>query len=505
MLPQRSSVTHRYLNDEAKVTDLERRCPEVFERKRTQAEEATVLKGAQAISGEIMLEPLLERLMRIVMENAGAQRGILVLVRQERLVIEAELEMTSASWVRLSMPLEGSPLLPAAILLFVARTRESVVLDHAARAGLFTRDPQVMERRLRSVLCMPLINQGKLVALLYLENNDTTGVFTADRLEVLRVLSAQAALSLQNALLYAQQEQYSHTLEQRVEERTRELQAKNEELSQALRQLRDTQKQLVTQEKLASLGALTAGIAHELKNPLNFISNFAELSEEFADELVKGTASQPPQVTPEVQGKLLAQLQQSVSKIREHGERATQIINGMLMHAREHPGARAAANLNAVLADSIQLGYRGFRAREPDFELAIETDYDPAVGEVDVVVPEISRVFLNAVDNACYALQRKQSAPKGGFTPRLRVCTRELGDRVEVRVRDNGTGIAEPLISKVFDPFFTTKPAGEGTGLGLSLSHDIVVGGHQGSMRLESVEGEFTELIIELPKRAPPA
>jgi signal transduction histidine kinase len=440
--------------------------------------------------------------MRLVIENAGAQRGLLLLMRQERLVIEAELEVMSAASVRHSAPLEGSSLLSVAIVHFVARTRESVVLNDAASAGLFTRDPYVMERRLRSVLCVPLINQGRLVALLYLENNHTTGAFTADRLEVLRLLSAQAALSLQNALLYAQQEEYSHTLEQRVEERTRELQAKNEELSRAMRQLRDTQKQLVVQEKLASLGALTAGIAHELKNPLNFISNFAELSAEFADELVRDMASQPPQQGAEGPGKVLAQLQQSVSKIREHGDRATQIINGMLMHSREQPGARAPANLNAVLADSVHLGYRGFRARESGFELSIETDYDPAVGEVDLVVPEISRVFLNAVDNACYALQRKKSVSTGEFTPRLRVCTRDLGERVEVRVRDNGTGIPESLISKVFDPFFTTKPAGEGTGLGLSLSHDIVVGGHQGSMRLESVEGEFTELIIELPRRA---
>jgi signal transduction histidine kinase len=304
------------------------------------------------------------------------------------------------------------------------------------------------------------------------------------------------------ALLYAQMEEYSHTLEQRVEERTRELQAKDEELSRAMRQLRDTQKQLVAQEKLASLGALTAGIAHELKNPLNLIHNFAELSAEFADELVNAMASQPPQLALAAQGKLLAQLQQSVSKIREHGERATQVINGMLMHSREQPGARTSADLNTVLADSVHLGYRGFRARDAGFELSIETDYDPAVGEVDVVVSEMSRVFLNAVDNACYALQRKKSASTHGFTPKLRVCTRDQGDRVEVRVRDNGTGIPEPLISKVFDPFFTTKPAGEGTGLGLSLSHDIVVGSHQGSMRVESVEGEFTELIIELPKRA---
>ncbi len=520
-----AATAYRRWGAEAKVADLERRYPEAFERKRAQVEIharvssttssrgsrgnlldlATVIKAARTVSGEIMLDPLLEQLMRIVIENAGAQRGLLILSREGRLVIEAVQEMESASAARLSAPVDGSPLLSAAIVHFVARTRESVVLDDASAAGLFTRDPYVLERGLRSVLCAPLINQGRLVAILYLENNRTTGAFTADRLEVLRLLSAQAALSLQNALLYAQQEEYSRTLEQRVEARTRELQAKNEELSRAMRQLRDTQKQLVAQEKLASLGALTAGIAHELKNPLNFISNFAELSAEFADELVNDLASPQSRMPAEAQRKVLLQLHQSVTKIRDHGNRATQIINSMLMHSREAPGARASADLSAVLSESINLGYRGFCAKVPGFEVSIQTDYDPSMAEVDVVVSEISRVFINAVDNACYALQRKKSAGLGEFSPRLQVSTRDLGERVEVRVRDNGMGIPEPLLGKVFNPFFTTKPAGEGTGLGLSLSHNIVVGGHQGSMRLESVEGEFTELIIELPKRAPSA
>ncbi|MFL5350954.1 MAG: AAA family ATPase [Hyalangium sp.] len=518
-----AAAAYRRWGAEAKVAQLEKRYPEVFMRKQAPVEDksqtagsissndtsgplldlATVVKAAQAVSGEILLEPLLERLMRILIENAGAQRGALVLVRDDRLLIEAVQEVRSASFARLSVPLEGCTLLSEAIVQFVARTRENVVLDNASAEGLFSRDPYVVQHRLRSVLCAPLINQGRLMAILYLENNYMAGVFTADRLEVLRLLSAQAALSLENALLYAQQEEYSHTLEQRVEARTRELQAKNEELSRAMSQLRDTQKQLVAQEKLASLGALTAGIAHELKNPLNFISNFAELSAEYADELVKDLASPQTRMPAEAQREVLLQLHQSVMKIRDHGNRATQIINGMLMHSREQPGTRSPADLNAVLAESLNLGYRGFCTKVPGFEASIQTDYDPGVPEVDMVAPELSRVFINAVDNACYALQRKKSAAREEFSPCLRVSTRDLGERVEVRIRDNGMGIPEPLLGKVFNPFFTTKPAGEGTGLGLSLSHNIVVEGHRGSMRVESAEGEFTELIIELPKRAP--
>ncbi|SEL25207.1 serine/threonine protein kinase and signal transduction histidine kinase with GAF sensor [Stigmatella aurantiaca] len=512
---------YRRWGAEAKVADLEKRYPVAFARSRALPrvhnpltstsssgggdllDLATVIKAAQAISGEILLDPLLERLMRIVLENAGAQRGLLILVRGGTLVIEAEQAVGSASAARLSSPVEGSALLSPAIVHFVARTRESLVLDNASAEGLFTQDPYVAAHRLRSVLCAPLISQGKLVALLYLENNHVVGAFTEGRLEVLRLLSAQASLSLQNALLFAQMEEYSHTLEQRVEARTRELQSKNEELGRAMRHLRDTQKQLVAQEKLASLGTLTAGIAHELKNPLNFINNFAELALEFTQELSKAMASPPTPAIRQEQDEVLGHLQQNVTKIREHGRRANQIINGMLLHTRELSGRRASAHLNAVLAESVDHGYLGFRAKTPGFEVDIQAEYDPEVTEVDMVVPELSRVFINAVDNACYALRRKKSVLGAAFSPRLAVRTRSQGDFVEVRLWDNGTGIPRHLLGNVFNPFFTTKPAGEGTGLGLSLSHDIVVGGHQGHIRMESQEGEFAELIIELPKRAP--
>jgi signal transduction histidine kinase len=161
------------------------------------------------------------------------------------------------------------------------------------------------------------------------------------------------------------------------------------------------------------------------------------------------------------------------------------------------------ANLNTLLEEGLLLGYRGFRAKVPEFELSLQTRLDPSVGEPDVMVLELSRVFINLVDNACYALHQKQKALKNGFVPRLEVSTRSLGERVEVRIRDNGTGISSVHLNRVFSPFYTTKPAGEGAGLGLSLSRDIVVGRHQGDIRVESVEGEFTELIIEFPRKAP--
>ncbi|MDY7233230.1 trifunctional serine/threonine-protein kinase/ATP-binding protein/sensor histidine kinase [Hyalangium rubrum] len=516
-----AAIAYHRWGAEAKVADLEKRYPQAFKPKRAptrsskdtgssssqgeQLDLSTVLKAEQTISDEIRLDRLLDRLMRIAMENAGAQRVLLILVRAGQLIIEAEQTVEPTPSAALPSPVEGSTLLSTAVVHFVARTLENVVLDDASTQGMFTHDPYVAQHRLRSVLCTPLVNQGQLVAILYLENNHTTGAFTADRLGVLRLLSAQAALSLKNALLFAQIEDYSHTLEQRVDERTRELRMKNEALDRAMRQLRDTQKKLVAQEKLASLGALTAGIAHELKNPLNFVNNFAELSVEFADELVtvmKAQLSRMPQESAQALDPLLTRFQESVSKVQEHGQRATQIINRMLMHSRESSEVKAAVNLNEVVADSLSLSYRGFRAREADFALDIQTDYDPEAGEVEMVASELSRVVINAVDNACYALLQQKKKLGDRFTPRLEVSTRARGARVEIRIRDNGPGIPEALLGKVFTPFFTTKPPGEGTGLGLSLSHDVIVGGHLGELRIDSVEGEFTELIIELPRSA---
>jgi signal transduction histidine kinase len=359
---------------------------------------------------------------------------------------------------------------------------------HPSALGVPSGHPQ-----LNAFLGVPFKVHGDVVGMVGMANRP--GGYCEDHIEFLQPLLTTCGLLT-----------YSWRTEQREKERTRELQQKNEALGRAIKQLRDTQQQLVAQEKLASLGALTAGIAHELKNPLNFINSFAETSEEFTDELARSLLSQQPRLEPAVWagvGTVLEHLQRNMSKIREHSHRATQIINGMLMHSWESSGARGPACLNSVLEEGVQLGYQGFCNKVPDFELDLQTHLDPAVGEIDVMVLEISRVFINVVDNACYALHQKKKALKDAFTPRLEVRTRNLGERVEIRIRDNGTGIPGAQLGRVFSPFHTTKPAGEGAGLGLSLSRDIIVGRHQGDIRVESVEGQFTELIIEFPRQAP--
>ncbi len=457
----------------------------------------SVIKASRTISGEIELQALVSRLMWIVLENAGAQRGLLILARDEGATIEVEGILGQGVTAMASTPVQGSQVLCQAIVQFVMRTGESIVLDNAAEEGHFTADPYVSAQRLKSVLAAPLMNQGKLVALIYLENNLTVGAFTVERIEVLTLLLAQAALSIQNATLYAsiketnsQLEEYNRTLEQRVEERTREL--------------RDTQKQLLVKEKLASLGALTAGIAHELKNPLNFITNFAEISMGLTQELnewAQGTQG-PASLT-----KIASQLEllsSSVSRIGTHGKRANDIIESMLLHARSLPSAREQVDLNGLIAESVRLACQEVRAKDESFHVRIDSRYDESLKPVEVAPHELNRVFINIVNNACYALREKLRSSPPGFLPMITVSTQDRGTRVEVRIRDNGTGIPHEVLGSIFNPFFTTKPAGEGTGLGLSISHDIVVSGHGGEMRVDTALGEFTEFTIILPKTPVP-
>jgi signal transduction histidine kinase len=294
-------------------------------------------------------------------------------------------------------------------------------------------------------------------------------------------------------------------LEARLEAQARELRARDEELAGLRRQLHHQQVRALEQERLASLGALSAGIAHELKNPLNFINNFAQLCAGLSDELAASMASQRERLAPEVLAELddtLGALRQNVLRIHEHGRRANQIINGMLAHARGGSGAPEPTDLPALLDESIHLAYHGMRGRSADFRPGIHTAYDPALGPVSLVAAELGRVFINLVHNACQAMLEKRRVLGEGYAPRLDVSTRDRGERVEVRIRDNGTGIPAAHLGRVFEPFYTTKPPEEGTGLGLAICHELIVGKYRGALRLESVEGEFTEVILELPKGA---
>jgi signal transduction histidine kinase len=289
--------------------------------------------------------------------------------------------------------------------------------------------------------------------------------------------------------------------------REEELRLAKEQAEKALAGLREAQRQLVVKEKMASLGQLTAGIAHEIKNPLNFVNNFADLSKDLLMELEEalrpgmGALDEDARTSAE---ELVSTLSGNLDKIGEHGRRADGIVRSMLLHSRGGSGERSVTDLNALLEESLNLAYHGARAQDMSFNIALDRDLDPAAGSVDVVPQDVTRVFLNLFGNGFYsAHQRKRAGVEPDFRPTLRVASRNLGDAVEVRVRDNGHGIPGDVRSKLFTPFFTTKPTGEGTGLGLSLSFDIVVHQHGGSLEVETQQGEFAEFIVRLPREHP--
>jgi signal transduction histidine kinase len=280
------------------------------------------------------------------------------------------------------------------------------------------------------------------------------------------------------------------------------LEARTLELASSLEELRDAQDRLVQTKKLASLGQLTAGIAHEIKNPLNFVNNFSSLSIELAVELQEAIKFQEfgDEKRTEIDD-LLDTLQGNLGKIVQHGKRADSIVQNMLLHSRQVSGEHRSVDLNALVEESLNLAYHGARAEKGDFNITLERSFDPATGEVNLLPQEITRVLLNLISNSFYATtQRKAEANGGSYEPILTAATKNLGDSVEIRIRDNGAGMPPEVKEKMFNPFFTTKPAGEGTGLGLSISHDIIVKQHSGSIEVNTKPGAFTEFRIVLPR-----
>jgi two-component system, NtrC family, sensor kinase len=287
-------------------------------------------------------------------------------------------------------------------------------------------------------------------------------------------------------------------LERMVAERTATLTQQTQELRLALDELKITQDQLIQSEKMASLGELTAGIAHEIQNPLNFVTNFSDVSAELVQELLE--EQQRPDRDPDLEAELLQDLRQNLEKIHHHGQRAASIVRGMLEHSRQSTGERQPTDLNQLADEYLRLAYHGLRAKNKAFNATITTFFDPAVGSIEAVSQDLGRVLLNLFTNAFYAVQKRQEAAGAGFVPTVSVVTRRNGQGdIEIRVQDNGTGIPEDVRQKIFQPFFTTKPTGEGTGLGLSLSYDIVTKGHGGTIEVESTAGQGTEFIITLP------
>jgi two-component system, NtrC family, sensor kinase len=280
-----------------------------------------------------------------------------------------------------------------------------------------------------------------------------------------------------------------------------EAQARTRELAKSLEDLRAAQDRLIQTEKLASLGQLTAGIAHEIKNPLNFVNNFAALSAELTDELKD--ALKPAVLDETLRAdvdELTGLLKDNLGKVVQHGKRADSIVKNMLLHSREGSGEHRPADINALVDESLNLAYHGARAEKPQFNVTLARDFDAEAGTIEVFPQEITRVLLNLITNGFYAVSKRKADQGTDFEPTLSATTKGRDDHVEIRIRDNGTGIPPEVKEKMFNPFFTTKPAGEGTGLGLSMSHDIIVKQHGGTIDVDTLPGEFTEFTIRLPR-----
>jgi signal transduction histidine kinase len=349
----------------------------------------------------------------------------------------------------------------------------------------YTFSPGLHLGNFRTAIGVPMLREGVAIGVLALTRKEVLP-FTDKQIEMATTFADQAAIAIENVRLFDS-----------VEARTREL-------AKSLEELRSTQDRLVQTQKLASLGQLTAGIAHEIKNPLNFVNNFSGLSTELIDELQE--ALKDLNINEQRRGEiteLTDTLRGNLDKVVQHGKRADAIVKNMLLHSREGSGEHRVVDINSLVEESLNLAYHGARAEKQGFNINLERSLDPNAGEADVFPQDITRALLNLISNGFYAATKRRADGNGDdHGPTLAAATRNLGDHVEITIRDNGTGMPPDVKEKMFNPFFTTKPAGEGTGLGLSISHDIIVKQHGGSIEVDTQPGEFTKIRVVLPRVA---
>ena len=470
---------------------------------------ASIFKASQALSSEIKLEELISKLMQVVIENAGAKKAALVLLKDDILILEA-VATTKVGVTLLNLPFSDSKDIPTTVINYVKRSLKIVVLDNATTPHDFIADSYLIQQQPKSLLCMPILNQGKLIGLLYLENNLTIGAFTRDRVEILNLLCTQAAISLKNALLYRKLSDYSHTLEQKVSERTLQLTQKATQLESTLEKLYSTQTQLIQAEKMSSLGQLVAGIAHEINNPVSFIYGNLSPANEYVEsliELINLYQQLYPQSLPKIEEKiadieldfLIEDLPKLLDSMKMGAQRISEIVLSLRNFSRLDEAEMKHVDIHSGIDSTLlilqhQLTSNG---KYPAIEIIKEYNQLPLV---NCYASALNQVFMNIIGNAIDALQQKQENSYKSYKPKITIRTSLKDDHyVLISIADNGVGISQSVVNKVFDPFFTTKPVGSATGLGLSISYSIVVEKHGGKLSCISEPGEGTEFLLELP------
>ena len=465
----------------------------------------TVMKASQAISSEIVLDNLLAKLMEIVIESAGAQVGLLILDRTGELVIEAERRIDrDRVTVLQSIPVEESDRLPISMINYVARTKENLVLNHIAEDFKFASDPYIKAHQPKSVACVPLINQGKLLGILYLENNLASGVFTQSRIEILRILCSQAAISLENANLY---ENLQHS-----EASERE---KAEQLEQSLTELKQAQLQLVQSEKMSALGQLVAGVAHEINNPVSFISGNVSHARGYVQDLfnlLRLYQEKFPNPGDEIEEEIEAidlqyvreDLPKLISSMKEGTDRIREISTSLRTFSRADVSKKVAFQIHEGLDSTLMILKHRLKANQNRPAIEIVKEYGE-LPEVACFPGQLNQVFMNLLANAIDALDESnhgRSYDDIKTNPnQITVRTQVLpsNNSVVVGIKDNGPGIPDEVKERLFEHLFTTKPPGKGTGLGLSISRQIIVEKHGGKLSVNSAPGEGAEFAIEIP------
>ncbi len=464
---------------------------------------ASIFKATQALSSEIQLEQLISKLMTLVIENAGAQKAALMLLKDDTLMLKA-VANTEEKIELLDLPCSQSSDIPNTVINYVKRSLKTVLLDNATTQNDFIADSYFKQQQPKSLLCMPILNQGKLIGLLYLENNLTSGAFTQNRIEILNLLCTQAAISLENAQLYRKLSDYSHTLEQKVEQRTQEVTQKATQLESTLKELQRTQAQLIQTEKMSGLGQLVAGIAHEINNPISFIYGNLTPASEYAEsliELINLYQKLYPQSLPEIADKiddidldyLIEDLPKLLDSMKTGAERIREIVLSLRNFSRLDESEIKPVDIHSGIDSTLLILQNKLtkNAKYPEIEVIKNYSQLP---QINCYASQLNQVFLNIIGNAVDALRDKQDKPIITISTSLKD-----NQNILISIQDNGVGISKSILNKIFDPFFTTKPVGSGTGLGLSTSYSIVVEKHRGKLSCNSKLGEGTEFFIELP------